>query len=67
MLGAIQPIASACGAAVAGERRLEGCHVQRTWTLIALSVAVSIAMSLLATAFVKVLPRLKVREKEVEP
>jgi hypothetical protein len=41
--------------------------MHRTWTLIAVSIAVSIAMSLLATAFVKVLPRLKVREKEVEP
>lgn len=40
--------------------------MQRTWTLIALSVAVSIAMSLLATALVKFLPRLTAREKEVE-
>jgi hypothetical protein len=52
--------------AVRGERRLlEGCHVHRTWTLIALSIAVSIALSLLATAFVKVAPRLMAREKEI--
>jgi hypothetical protein len=41
--------------------------MHRTWTLIALSIAVSIAMSLLVTAFVKVLPRFEAREKEVEP
>jgi hypothetical protein len=66
--GAILPINSACGTGRPGEcRRLEGCHVHRTWTLIALSIAVSITLSLLATAFVKVLPRLTAREKEVEP
>ncbi len=65
--GAILPITSARVTGRPGEcRLLEGYRMNRTWTLIALSIAVSIAMSLLATAFVKVAPRLMARDREVE-
>jgi hypothetical protein len=41
--------------------------VNRTFALIALSIVVSVAMSLLVTAVVKVIPRLVAPEKEVKP
>jgi hypothetical protein len=41
--------------------------VNRTFALIALSIVASVAMSLLVTAVVKVVPRFVAREKEVEP
>jgi hypothetical protein len=40
--------------------------MNRTWTLIAVSIALSITMSLLVTAFVKIRPRFTTEEKEEE-